>query len=345
MDRKQGRRHAYFSQEHLSTGAGLLQNEIDAGVHILGYDSEFTQQKDGKQVLSLIQIATNDVAYLFHVHGVSVFPLALERILKNDKVAKIGFGLGQDYKVMFDTFCLHISCLDLQTILLADTGKTFSLKEAVEKYCQYTMQKHHNGIHWQWAGELDESRRKYAADDAFACRDLWDVLRPTKTEKQPSPPVSVEREYICPFSEEVKAKELEKAFKWMKEFPPTSGPKETFNKLFNSFPGWQVFNARDKEYMCRLASEKYHNRESSYGKTNEDRDIDAIKKFLPTFWSGEPRQKDKISNHIANSCSGVSFASLPLKDKKIEAEKLINIMIERGYLSVDRGFISHKFTA
>lgn len=350
MDKNPERKYFYFSQEDLGTGAALLLEEINEGVHILGFDSEFTQ-KDSVQHLSLIQLATSKHAYLFHVHGISSLPDGLLRILKNDKVAKIGFGLQQDYIVLYSTFKVQITCLDLQVLLYAShVGKTFSLKEAVETYCGYKLSKNHTGVHWQWGGELDESKKKYAADDSFACIDLWEVLKPKNGNSLvTTPPRECQtKDMKTSLTEEQVNREVEKAFKWLATFEPTSSQEATYNKLFVSYGPWQGFSEKDKKYISRVTAERHFDAYLGRKKSDKDSprntsdiDIEVIKKFLPGFWTGEARQKEKVINHIANSCNNLSFFSMSMIDKRKEVEKLIGIMIEKNLLKFDRGFLSY----
>lgn len=176
MENIKKRNILYFEQDHLDEGATIIQNRINNGeITVIAYDSEFTHFNGGRHILSLIQLATDEEVYLFHVHGIKEIPYVLGKILKNN-IPKIGFALQQDYIVFRDTFRFTISFLDIQILLNATHGVIFSLKNAVEKFCGYTISKSHSGVVWRWDRRLDDSRKIYAAQDAYACYDLWSVI-------------------------------------------------------------------------------------------------------------------------------------------------------------------------
>lgn len=355
------RRLCYFSAENIQLGISQLQAEIENGLNYVGYDSEFSQQKDGKQILSLIQIASRDTAYLFHVHGMNFFPEGLSRILKNDKVVKIGFGLQQDIIVLYNTFRVQVNFLDLQLILFIINQKSFSLKEAVEKYCGKILPKTHSGTHWQWGGELDETKKRYAADDAFACIDLWHIvgmnipnLKMIPKIVSPQPP----REIITKSMADIEETEYERAIEWLQRFPPTTGPKETQNKLINSYGPWQCYTTKEREAMSIVVTDRLF--KSSNGNSPpiviivekkkdsprleniNEKDIVNVKRFMKSMWFGEPRQKEKLVNQVANSCNTISFFTKGMHEKREEISALIDVLVSRGEIELNKGFLSYK---
>jgi len=355
MEGVTGRSLLFYDAEHVSVGAVHLQREIETNnVTELGFDQEFSQIKEGnntpKQRLSLIQLSTDKVAYLFHVHNLKEIPEGLLKIIKNDKIVKIGYGMNQDYHVLYSTFGIQSSFLDLQLILQLMYKRTYSLQDAVSMLCTYKITKKHSGSNWAWEGPIDDSKKRYAAEDAFACLDLWKVFS-NKLGGVPSsvlPIISVQQN--VPLSDEIVEREVKLAVIWFSSFPTPRDVSAAEKQLQNSYGAWQKYPSELKLRLCRLTAEKvisnaiyspttaevtknssrisppkssqkkrYSGSSDSSGSDKElstgdvpDSNMKLAKTFLSQFHpKDEPRKKEAFVNQITNSMSGLSIKHFP----------------------------------
>src|ERR1019366_9750891 len=97
--------YIYRTIQEIETGANRLAKELTDSkrsdpARYLGFDEEYSTIIDSKEAkknrVSLIQLATNEAAHLFHVHELAVLPPALESLLMTEKIVKIGYATTND---------------------------------------------------------------------------------------------------------------------------------------------------------------------------------------------------------------------------------------------------------
>lgn len=115
----------------------------------------------------LIQLATDDIAYLFQVGATP--PLAeLKAILESTTTLKVGFGLSDDVKRLRNKLgIVPVQVLDLSVALRGGQRNDLGAKTAVAKFFGLHLQKSKKISTTNWAtSRLTEKQILYAADDA-----------------------------------------------------------------------------------------------------------------------------------------------------------------------------------
>ena len=115
----------------------------------------------------LIQLATDDIAYLFQVGATP--PLAeLKAILESTTTLKVGFGLSDDVKRLRNKLGIApAQVLDLSVALRGGQRNDLGAKTAVAKFFGLHLQKSKKISTTNWAtSRLTEKQILYAADDA-----------------------------------------------------------------------------------------------------------------------------------------------------------------------------------
>jgi ribonuclease D len=178
-----------FDTEEFQGKIYVIDNPIDAkkAVHylskfeFLGFDTE-TRPSFTKGLLrsvSLIQIATTDICFLFRL-GDNGFPSALIDLLSNPKIFKIGLSLKDDFVSMSRRLKFSPQgFIDLQKIVQKHDIEELSLQKIYAILFQKKISKNQRLSNWE-ADELTEAQKKYAALDAWACLKIYEYLCLTK---------------------------------------------------------------------------------------------------------------------------------------------------------------------
>ncbi|MGK5073597.1 3'-5' exonuclease [Janthinobacterium sp. ZB1P44] len=117
----------------------------------------------------LIQLATDDIAYLFQVGSTPAPALAeLKAILESTTTLKVGFGLSDDVKRLRNKLGIApAQVLDLSVALRGGQRNDLGAKTAVAKFFGLHLQKSKKISTTNWAtSRLTEKQILYAADDA-----------------------------------------------------------------------------------------------------------------------------------------------------------------------------------
>jgi len=137
----------------------------------IGFDTESKptfQKGEASTGPHLIQFATDDTAYLFQV-GAGAAIDTLKAILEADLPLKVGFGLSDDVKRLYNKLDITVAgVLDL-SVALRTSGQRNDLgaKTAVAKFFGRQLQKSKKISTTNWANaRLSERQILYAADDA-----------------------------------------------------------------------------------------------------------------------------------------------------------------------------------
>lgn len=152
-----------------------------ANADVLGFDTESkpTFQKGEESTgPHLVQLATDDTAYLFQI-GRSV-PAAiaalLRAVLESPAILKVGFGLGDDVKRIRSKLAIEpANVLDLSnTLRRRGERNPLGAKTAVARFFGRELQKSKRITTTNWAlPRLSEKQILYAADDAHVALKVY----------------------------------------------------------------------------------------------------------------------------------------------------------------------------
>jgi RNA polymerase sigma factor for flagellar operon FliA len=175
----------------------LVLSEADAAealaafssMDAVGFDTESkpTFQKGEESTgPHLVQLATDDVAYLFQVGRPAVAAAALfavRSVLESTAILKVGFGLGDDLRRLRGRFGIEpANVLDLSTALRRGERNTLGAKTAVARYFGQRLQKSKRITTTNWAlPTLSEKQILYAADDAHVALRVYRRWRALET--------------------------------------------------------------------------------------------------------------------------------------------------------------------
>jgi ribonuclease D len=144
---------------------------------ILGFDTETKPsfRKGQKNKVSLIQLASGNVAWLFRINKIGV-PDKLAEILADPDIIKAGVAVHDDIKFLkkingFDP----AGFIDLQQYVKDYGIQNSGLKKLAAIVLGFRISKSQQVSDWA-AGELTEAQQIYAATDAWICREIYNRL-------------------------------------------------------------------------------------------------------------------------------------------------------------------------
>jgi ribonuclease D len=144
---------------------------------ILGFDTETRPsfRKGRKNKVSLIQLATSDLACLFRINRIGI-PSELVNILADPKVIKAGVAVHDDIRFLKNVRKFEPDgFVDLQN-LVKDHGITSSgLKKLTAIILGFRISKRQQVTDWE-AEKLSEAQQIYAATDAWVCYEIYKKL-------------------------------------------------------------------------------------------------------------------------------------------------------------------------
>ena len=166
---------------------------------VVGFDAESKPTFMKGEVSTgphLVQLATDDVAYLFQIGSAASAQDALavlKPVLESEAILKVGFGLGDDLKRLRAKLGIETrNVLDLATALRRRGERnTLGAKTAVARFFGQRLQKSRRITTTNWAlPQLSEKQLLYAADDAHVALRLYRHWRahPPVEDKTPLPP-------------------------------------------------------------------------------------------------------------------------------------------------------------
>ena len=156
---------------------------------IIGFDTEtrptFTPSQPRYNV-SLLQLSGPDKAFLFRVNKIGMHR-RLCNLLASDKVVKVGAAIHDDIRGLQK----HHDFKPAEFVDLQKIGCEWGIRDkAVKKMAAiilgFRISKTQQLSNWE-AETLSESQCKYAATDAWVCREMY--IKLMKSEKNPLPPV------------------------------------------------------------------------------------------------------------------------------------------------------------
>ena len=127
----------------------------------------------------LVQLATLETAWLFQTAtpaGNALAVTVLKPVLEDERVLKVGFGLGDDVKRLKSKFGIGLrNVLDLSTALRRRGERNpLGARSAVERFFGQRLQKSKRITTTNWAlPRLSDKQLQYAADDAHAALKIY----------------------------------------------------------------------------------------------------------------------------------------------------------------------------
>eukprot|EP01132_Coremiostelium_polycephalum_P007647 gene7647-9405_t len=175
---------------------------------ILGFDGEWghqnlhsqQQQQSPQQQLqtkvALIQIASKDIVYLIHLAQMPSFPKALEAILVDPRIIKVGVAISQDAAIIFKSFQTVVKgCVDLVPLGKLTNFSGNGLASLAASVLNVKLDKSHHirCSHWEQK-HLTAEQIHYAATDAYISRKLFIKMFKHQQSR------SVDKQLLDPFS-------------------------------------------------------------------------------------------------------------------------------------------------
>jgi ribonuclease D len=147
---------------------------------VLGFDTESKPTFQKGEVSTgphLVQLATDDIAWLFQIGAVPGEPetSVLKTVLESPAILKVGFGLLDDIKRLRSKLGIETAnVIDLSTAMRHREKNPLGAKTAVARHFGQALQKSKRITTTNWAmPRLSEKQILYAADDAHVALKLY----------------------------------------------------------------------------------------------------------------------------------------------------------------------------
>ncbi len=144
---------------------------------ILGFDTETRPsfRKGRKNKVSLIQLATSDLACLFRINKTGI-PGELADILADPEIIKAGVAVHDDIRFLKNVRKFNPEgFIDLQKMVKNYGIHSSGLKKLAAIVLGFRISKRQQVTDWE-AEELTEAQRIYAATDAWICYEIYKKL-------------------------------------------------------------------------------------------------------------------------------------------------------------------------
>lgn len=163
--------------------------------NVLGFDTESkpTFRKGAPVHVSLIQISTDDICFLFRVRKIGDLT-AMKEIMDSPDILKIGLSIHDDFTMLSHNYDFNPqNFIDIQHEVKRFNFKCLSLQKIFAILFSKKISKSQQLSNWD-AQELTEPQMSYAAIDAWACIQIYRVLN--------SPDFHPEESDFCIFTDE-----------------------------------------------------------------------------------------------------------------------------------------------
>jgi len=143
---------------------------------LLGFDTEtrpnFSPHPESRHKTALLQLASGHKAYLFRLPYCGI-PIELAALLGNPKIVKVGAAIRDDIigLQVYRTF-KAAGFVDVQMMAESRGIKEKSLRKMAAIILQTRISKGQQLSNWE-NKELTEPQRRYAALDAWVCREIY----------------------------------------------------------------------------------------------------------------------------------------------------------------------------
>jgi hypothetical protein len=249
-------RKVYVAHADSPVLVGMLKESVTKNrwTHV-GFDVEYTASGIGpgsSQSVSLIQLATPEAVFLFHVHGQSSLSSLLSSVLTSRDVVKVGFDATNDSKLMYDTFGVSVSgILDLQPLvyILGCPGR--GLADAAMHYSSIQLDKGATSRDWR---TLSVQKVTYAAMDAIACLEIMKSLTPFLSTERRIPASSLLPKPAFPSTvQAASAAEVKALERWFRTVQVAPTHEKRVNQIVNSYAPWIKHTLPERETLARAA--------------------------------------------------------------------------------------------
>ena len=167
-----GKIHLINSDSELTT----VTDEMRA-VKEFGFDTETRPSFKKGEIyqVALLQLATEDNAYLVRLNKISQFQL-LKIIFESEAILKVGVAIRDDIKQLQKRFAFEPrNFVELQDVAKKRGLKNFGLKGMTEEVLKARLSKAAKITNWE-AYELSDAQIKYAATDAWVGLTLFNKI-------------------------------------------------------------------------------------------------------------------------------------------------------------------------
>ena len=147
------------------------------GAKILGFDTETKPnfKKGRKNIVSLIQLATADLACLFRINRIGI-PDKLANLLSNPAIIKAGVAIHDDIRFLSGVKkFVPGGFVDLQPFVKEFGIQCSGLKKLAAIVLGFRISKRQQVTDWE-AETLSEAQQIYAATDAWVCHQIYEKL-------------------------------------------------------------------------------------------------------------------------------------------------------------------------
>jgi Ribonuclease D len=177
---------AGLPQEEFKKRIVIIETEEDANKAVdylslfpcVGFDTETRPnfKKGQNNLVSLMQIAADDVCFLFRLNKIGI-PPSLQHFLTTNDVLKIGLSLKDDFAAIRKRVDIEpVNFLDLQSFVGQYGIEDFSLQKIYAILFNKKISKGQRLTNWD-SECLSEAQQKYAALDAWACLKIYNQLK------------------------------------------------------------------------------------------------------------------------------------------------------------------------
>ena len=145
--------------------------------HILGVDTDTrpTFKKGQIHKVSLLQVATKDICFLFRLNMIGIND-DVKRLLENKSVPMIGLSWHDDILALHKRRAFNPGYfIDLQNIVGELGIKDLSLQKLYANIFHQKISKRQQLTNWD-ADVLNDKQKEYAATDAWACVMLYNEI-------------------------------------------------------------------------------------------------------------------------------------------------------------------------
>ena len=165
-------------------GAELACDALRSGMQlggesILGFDTESRPsfRRGERYPIALVQLATADLACLFRINAQDGPAPALRDLLGGSEVLKVAQAPADEVRELRERWQVEVtSLIDLVPIARAAGCSRLSLRALAAAYLGMRIAKGAQTSNWA-APRLTARQQRYAATDAWACREIYRAMR------------------------------------------------------------------------------------------------------------------------------------------------------------------------
>lgn len=155
---------------------------------VIGFDTETRPsfKKNHANKVALMQLSTETVCYLFRLNKIGM-PLALQQLIEDSGVLKIGLSVHDDFNVMHRSSQFEpAGFVELQKFVKEYSIADMSLQRIYAILFGKKISKQQRLTNWE-APALTMLQQRYAATDAWACLRIYNYLLSGEFDPEKSP--------------------------------------------------------------------------------------------------------------------------------------------------------------